>query len=99
MDLSEFDKSVTSIYLRSNNITTMNWEGCRNEFIENFSNRSYLQEYLEHKKSPNFIPYLPIVCKNKKEIYYELVHKLSTPPNGFLFLEDIEEMKSLGFVV
>jgi hypothetical protein len=67
-DLSKFDKSVTTINLGNNNITTINWEGCRNEFIKSFYNDDYLKEYLEYKKSPNFIPYLPIVCKNKKKI-------------------------------
>jgi hypothetical protein len=88
------------IYLHGNKITTMNWEDCRNEFIEHFGyDERFFKEYLEHKKSPSFIPYLPLVCKNKKELYYEIVHKLSTPPNGFLFLEDLQEMKDLGFVV
>jgi Leucine-rich repeat (LRR) protein len=86
---------LTKIDLCYNKITHMNWEGCRNDFITNFYDNK-LEEYLEYKKSKDFIPYLPIVCKNKKEIYYELVHKLSTPPNGCLFLEDLEEMKSLG---
>jgi hypothetical protein len=90
---------LTEIILSGNKITRMNWKGCRNEFIKYFGYNIDLNHYIEYKKSPNFIPYLPMGCKNKKEIYYELVHKLSTPPNGILFLEDLEEMKSLGFVV
>jgi hypothetical protein len=89
---------LTTINLHHNKIKEINWKGCRNEFITEFYNNKYLEEYLEYKKSKDFIPYLPIVCKNKKEIYHELVHKLSTPPNGCLFLEDLEEMKSLGFI-
>jgi hypothetical protein len=89
---------LTKILLEHNKITEMKWEGCRNKFITNFGNHKYLKEYLEYKKSDDFIPYLPTVCKNKKEIYYEIVHKLSTPPNGCLFLEDLQEMKSLGLI-
>jgi hypothetical protein len=89
---------LTEIEVRHHENPCMNWEDCRNESIDNFGlGTTYLKnQYLKHKNSPIFIPYLPVVCKNKKEIYYELVHKLSTPPNGCLFLEDVEDMKNLG---
>jgi Leucine-rich repeat (LRR) protein len=83
---------LTTIGLSYNKITQMNWDSCRNEFITRLAN-PYFSDYLIHKQSKNFIPYLPIVSKEKKELHYSLSHIWWSCPNGIRYLEDVQELK------
>jgi hypothetical protein len=83
---------LETIYLGGNKITQMNWDSCRNEFITGLKN-PYYSDYLKHKQSKNFIPYLPIVSKEKKELHYALSHIWWSCPNGIRYLEEVQELK------
>jgi hypothetical protein len=58
--------------------------------------KNFYKDYLEYKKTDAFIPYLPIVCKNKKELHYELNSIWWKCPDGILFKEDVKELANSG---
>jgi hypothetical protein len=68
----------------------MNWVGCRNDLITLIYPKPLYNEYLEYKKSKDFIPYLPNI-KDKKELHYELNSIWWSCPDGILFKEDVKE--------
>jgi Leucine-rich repeat (LRR) protein len=59
-----------------------------------------LQEYYDHhKKSPYYIPYLPLISAERKSLMDEVIHRALLPPNGFLYLEGVNELLELGLLV
>jgi hypothetical protein len=79
------------IYIEDNYLESMNFDYCRNVYIKEMD--IYHEEYYDHTLSDKFIPYLPLVSKEKKELHYEFESIWWSCPNGVRYLEDVQELK------
>lgn len=48
------------------------------------------------KKRNNDIPYLPVISKQRKPLFYDLNHIWLSAPNGILFKKEIKKLKKTG---
>lgn len=71
---------------------------CRNENLV-INDKEFLEYYDHHKKSSYYNPYLPLISIERAKLLDEVIHRSLLPPNGYLYLEGVNELLSLGLLV